>query len=361
MMSIKMVALSAIEPNPYRHFEKYKLSEEKIQGLINSYANSGFWDGSIQARPDPKKKDKYQIAFGHHRIEAARRASIEQVGLVVADRTNADMLKMMADENREEFRSDARVTIETLAAVIEAYAKGEIELEPVNSHAPKQNVQLLPGGKSYTLMTVARFLGWTKDQGQQATSACRAAFEAYLTRDVTDKALDTIPADKRSEVAIHTVVTATYAARRAAEKADLKPHQIKEAQRQAAMDAAKEVRENTGFKAREEAVHIGRQAASKIAGKKIKTGPDVEIYIRGLINKCNLGAAPYLEIVNECRRLVPFLDDISAEQLNRLAQSIENYAERQYRTLTDLAKTLRSSRGSDRKETLLRLLPGGTA
>jgi ParB-like chromosome segregation protein Spo0J len=358
-MSIEMVPLSAIEANPYRHIEKYELSEEKLQGLINSYANSGFWDGSIQARPHPKKQGKYQIAFGHHRIEAARRAEIERVGLVIANRTNGDMLRMMADENREEFRSDARVTIETLAAVIEAYDRGEIELDPIDPKTNESYVYALPSGRAYTLPTVARFLGWVKSDGrngEEPTSACRAAFDAYLVRESTEKALDSIPAVQRSEIAVKTITAAVNVARKAAEDAHLSPTQIRQAQKQAAMDAAQEVRENTGSKAREEAKRIGHQAAAKVAGPKVKGGPDVEEYIKKLINKCNLDVDHH-DIVDECRRLIPFLDDLDPDQLSRLADSIENYADRQYRTLTDLAKTFRSSRGSNLKGKLLRLLP----
>jgi hypothetical protein len=359
-MSIEMVSLSAIEANPYRHMEKYELSEEKLQGLINSYANSGFWDGSIQARPHPKKQGKYQIAFGHHRIEAARRAEIEQVGLVVADRTNGDMLRMMADENREEFRSDARVTVETLAAVIEAYDRGEIELEPIDPKHPGGQVFTLPGGKVYSLATVARFLGWVKPSDGQATSACRSAFQSYLMRESMEKALDSIPAVQRSERAIETVRGAAYAARKAAEKANLTVHQIKQAEKQAAMNAALEIRESTGSKIREEAKRIGHQAAQKIAGPKVKVVPEVEDYIKNLIDKCNLDAE-FSAIVIECRRLIPFLHDLDAGQLIRLAESIEKYANRQYRTLSDLAETFRSARGSNLKGKLLRLLPGGTS
>jgi ParB-like chromosome segregation protein Spo0J len=359
-MSIEMVQLSAIEPNPYRHFEKYQLSEEKIQGLINSYANSGFWDGSIQARPHPKKQGKYQIAFGHHRIEAAKRVNIEQVGLVVANRTNADMLKMMADENREEFRSDARVTVETLAAVIEAADHGEIELEPVDPRTRKDNLHVTPRGVTYTSITVARFLGWTKKGGTEPTSACWSAFQTYLMRESMEKALDSIPAGQRSERAIETVRGAAYAARKAAEKANLTKHQVKQAEKQAAMDAALEVRESTGSKVREEAKRIGHQAAQKIAGPKVKILPEVEDYIKDLIDKCNLDAE-FSAVVIECRRLIPFLDDLDAGQLIRLAESIEKYANRQYRTLSDLAETFRSARGSNLKGRLLRLLPGGTS
>jgi ParB-like nuclease domain len=81
----------------------------------------------------------------------------------------------MADENREEFRSDARVTIETLSAVIEAYGRGEIELEPVD---PKTNTAYIyyaaPSGAAYTLSTVAAFLGWVKKRwSSNHSSLCR--------------------------------------------------------------------------------------------------------------------------------------------------------------------------------------------
>jgi hypothetical protein len=80
---------------------------------------------------------------------------------VVAARSDADMLRMMAHESSEEFRSDALVGVETIAAVVEAYGRGEIELDQPRKEDAGQR-QVLPGGKTYTLATVARFLGWVK-------------------------------------------------------------------------------------------------------------------------------------------------------------------------------------------------------
>ena len=88
-------------------------------------------------------------------MEAARRAKVDPIGLVVADRPDADMLRMIAHENSEEFRSDALVGVETIAAlVIEAYGRGEIELDSVEKE--DKGRQHLPGGKCYSLATVAR-------------------------------------------------------------------------------------------------------------------------------------------------------------------------------------------------------------
>jgi hypothetical protein len=79
---------------------------------------------------------------------------------------------------------------ETIAAVVEAYGRGEIELEPVDPKTPKIAVfHVPPTGGTYSLGTVARFLRWTKKhKGQipEPTNACRLAFDAYRERASTE-------------------------------------------------------------------------------------------------------------------------------------------------------------------------------
>jgi len=68
------------------------------------------------------------------------------------------------------YRADALVGVETIRAVIEAYAKGEIELEPPpTNHKGSHMTQAysLPGGKLYVL-TVSSF-----QRLQDASSARR--------------------------------------------------------------------------------------------------------------------------------------------------------------------------------------------
>jgi len=124
---------------------------------------------------DPLQSDKYEIAFGHHRIEAAKRSRLPHVGLVVAPRSDADMLLMMAHENREEFKGDHLVQVETVAATI---------LPAVDPKTPKGHVYVVPGGTtSYTCGTVARFLNWTRNRedGELVpTRACRLALRRAL-------------------------------------------------------------------------------------------------------------------------------------------------------------------------------------
>lgn len=57
-------------------------------------------------------------------------------------------------------------------AVIEAYGNGEIELETVDPKARKDTIHVLPGGNTYDLTSVARFLGWIKQSNRQSTDFC---------------------------------------------------------------------------------------------------------------------------------------------------------------------------------------------
>ena len=339
-----MVALTAILPNPYRHIESYKLSESKIETLIQSYGNSEFWHGSIQARPSPQHPHKFEIAFGHHRVEAARRASIRELGLVISRRTNADMLRMMADENREEFRADAYVGVETIAAVIEAYGKGEIELPPVNPKTNKAHIYAAASAAAYTVSTVARFLNWTTKHGSdrepQPSRACQLAFAAYQLRESTKEAFASIPSLHRNEKAIETVNMAVRAASNQARKAHFSPAKTRQAEKMAAEHAAKEIIENTGSRARDVAVEIGKSAVKQIEDKKSTTVPTVEVYINRIIIDSQ-HIYPYSEIVRSCNRLQPYIDDLDVHLRKKLADALQIMVERNARGMTDIIDTLR--------------------
>jgi hypothetical protein len=128
-------------------------------------------------------------------------------------RSDADMPRMMADENREEFKDDHLVAIETISATIEAFGRGEIELPPVAKDTPKSAIfEVAPSGATYTASTVARFLSWTKRHGDdrepQPTNPCRLAFEAYHKKANIVPTLATLPEDDRSRQATSTVLRA---------------------------------------------------------------------------------------------------------------------------------------------------------
>ena len=72
MSIIKQISLSKVDPNPYRMLGDYPYSEEKLSVLVRSIKDVGLWEGVIGRERD----DRVEIAFGHHRIEAAKRAGL---------------------------------------------------------------------------------------------------------------------------------------------------------------------------------------------------------------------------------------------------------------------------------------------
>lgn len=69
------------------------------------------------------------------------------------------------------------------AAVVEAYGRGDFELEEV-AYGGRGGPTFPTGkpGRDYSLLTVARFLGWTMVKGSQATNACRHPLGAGFPR-----------------------------------------------------------------------------------------------------------------------------------------------------------------------------------
>jgi ParB-like chromosome segregation protein Spo0J len=280
-VSILRVALKDLEPNPYRHIENYQYDEEKIERLHASFSESGFWDGSIQVRQHPTKAGKYQLAFGHHRIEAARRAGMDSVGVIVAPRDDATMIRMMANENAEEFKHSPLVTQETIGAVIEAYGKGKIELGPIEYGGRGGPVYTAPAfadaraGRQYNLSTVAKFFNWVQRDGQPKRS-CRIAFEAWHAKH--DLGIDVeilqrqVQRDADAPVALtNTATEGILAAARSGEKeakhAKASGTVVKKAAK-AADAAAKDIAEKGSARStKDRAGKVGKKAAQDVLRK----------------------------------------------------------------------------------------------
>lgn len=314
-VSIQHVQLSDIVANRYRQIDRYRISEDKIEALIQSYENSGFWDGSLQARPHPTKSGKVEIAFGHHRIEAAKRAKLQEVGLVVAKRSDADMLRMMADENREEFKGDHLVAIETVAATIEAFGRGEIELEQLEPQTKVSAKYDFPNGKSYSLSTVARFLSWIKPSTGQATRACQLAFDAYHERANIVPALQHLPEEQRTRQSTAAVLTATKTARRIAKGAGKSQAEADAAAKKAAKETVKQIRDGgIASKVRDQATKIGRESAG-VERSPVEIAQFVRQRIEGLRARANNLVLETDGLLNEIWPYRHQLDSPTAEVL----------------------------------------------
>lgn len=377
-VSIQRIALRDLEANPYRHIEKYKIQKEKVDRLIASYDESGFWDGSIQARPHPTKTGKYQIAFGHHRLEAARRAKLPEIGVVVSKRDNATMIRMMASENAEEWSSSPLITQETIGAVIQAYADGEIELDPVKSGegtrgGAQHGVYFVFADantkKAYTLTTVAKFLNWLQ-KDNEPTRNCRIAFEAWhaaqdLGVDVKayqDDLHRSGDGELLTNKATEAILTAARTAQRQAKRAGADPSVVKQSARKAAEEVVKDIKEKGSARATKDgAGRVGKGAANRVLAKSgmrvdPKAPPPLPSFVakmaEAILDRTNLfladveekiGAAmPFRDQVPDSisRELVKVLRAQGQEVQGRLKRIADEWERRDTRNVTPTRKRL---------------------
>jgi hypothetical protein len=169
---LKSAPIELIDANPFRRLDVYPYIPEKIEALRRSLQDVGFWEGVLARQT---ANGRYQIAFGHHRIEAARREGLKEVPLIVRDLTDKEMLQFMGRENQEEYKPGFLVLLETWEAAVEF-------------------VKCRTGSCNMQVIDVARVLGWTRHHGTKdrenisdAARACSAAYNlvqgGYLTRE----------------------------------------------------------------------------------------------------------------------------------------------------------------------------------
>jgi len=130
-----------LEPNPFRDMDKYPIDQEKIQSLINSIQETGFWN-NILARKHPDKSDKLQIAYGHHRMIALQKhLGLEAtIDISVKKLDDATMLRIMAEENNESYKTDVAIIDETIRVILEYLKSLPFLKRVVEKHRGQQTV-----------------------------------------------------------------------------------------------------------------------------------------------------------------------------------------------------------------------------
>ena len=114
-MSMKM-KMSKLLPNPFRDIGNYPINQERVDKLKGSIKNTKFW-GGIVCRPHPTQTGKYELAFGHHRIQALKELKHTEVSIKVFPYSDTQMLQAMAEENREIGQHDVKIMIQTIRQV----------------------------------------------------------------------------------------------------------------------------------------------------------------------------------------------------------------------------------------------------
>jgi len=105
--------------NPYRDLEDFPLVEPKVGCLMDSISDTCFWD-NVVVRPHPDKEGVFQLAYGHHRLEAVKRQLGEdyEVDIPVKDLNDDDMLRIMAEENNAVYIEGGKANIAGIDATM---------------------------------------------------------------------------------------------------------------------------------------------------------------------------------------------------------------------------------------------------
>ena len=106
------IKVSQLEPNPFREIDKYPIDRAKVEKLKLSIGETSFWDNILCRH----KGEKFEIAYGHHRLHALQELKIKEVDIPVKNLTNAQMVRIMAEENLE-WLTSPKVIYQTVLAV----------------------------------------------------------------------------------------------------------------------------------------------------------------------------------------------------------------------------------------------------
>jgi ParB-like chromosome segregation protein Spo0J len=122
------IAVRDLEPNPFRSLERYPINRDKVEALKASIQSTEFWD-NLLARKNGKG---YEIAYGHHRLVALQELKTKEIDIPVRDLDDETMLRIIANENMEEWSASALIEQETIRATVQAFAEGKVELPKVD-------------------------------------------------------------------------------------------------------------------------------------------------------------------------------------------------------------------------------------
>jgi hypothetical protein len=292
--------LRDIEPNPFRDMARYVIDRQKVQALKASMDQTTFWD-NIVAR---KVKGKAQIAYGHHRLIALKeKYDLDyEVNLIIRDLSDTEMIRVMANENMEEWSSSPAVEQETVRAVVLAYAEGKIELDNPDK-AERQRPDRVryapyftPGSSHpacelpYTPETIANFLGWVLKGDDEKTRPKTCVHTALTALQAEEEIGDQkIIDDLNAAYAADTISRKEHAdiikeAKEAAKKEPTKAG-AKRAAREKVQDRLGQAERDEDWRKSDSAARKAeRETAMELFARKIKEG-DLGNYLLSLGTK----------------------------------------------------------------------------
>jgi len=152
------IKLKDLQPNPFKkEINGGKLNKEKVVLLKESIEKDGFWDNIICR----KVNGTYQIAYGHHRLQAAKEVlGIDYVAdIPVKDLSDENMLRILGNENCMQNEEYAIYQVDQVLAVKRFL---ENHLRPDGGHRPH-----VRGDQGIGCRQISEFLGeknWSKSK-----------------------------------------------------------------------------------------------------------------------------------------------------------------------------------------------------
>jgi hypothetical protein len=112
-LKLQNIPLDQIVSNPWRDEDLYPLDDDHIKELGESIKDHGFF-ASVKGR---RVNGKIEIACGHARVAAARKAGIDTIPIFIDDLDDDAMLHLMTDENATQAGSSPGAVLNEVAAV----------------------------------------------------------------------------------------------------------------------------------------------------------------------------------------------------------------------------------------------------
>jgi len=191
------IPLTVIRPNPYRNLDLYPLDRVQVAKLAESMKTNGDpWPGIIGRRVG----DAVEIAFGHHRLEAARDLGVTHLPVEIRPLTDMMMAVMLAAENGTQRDSGLAPCLDAVAGMSMVLAaelfcvpgngdtpgrfKARVQLNHGNGIGERQITQQLPKGL-YSKRQIGEALSLLKKSGRMARiiAEARDRAEAEATPD----------------------------------------------------------------------------------------------------------------------------------------------------------------------------------
>lgn len=186
MSHILNTLIEQVDANPFRRLGDYPYVQRKLDTLTKSINDVGLWEGVIGR----KSGNRVEIAFGHHRVEAARQAGLTEINVIVRDLSDDQMLAFMGRENMEDYNADFLTMLETWEAAVD---------HGVTSRDVSEQ----------QVIEVARLLGWTQartgggDQMNRTAEACNSAYTLIKDGHVKRGVLHDMTVNDAREILTH--------------------------------------------------------------------------------------------------------------------------------------------------------------